>query len=209
MNSILLQDTQLMTQLGGGLVLLLVVFVLLLRRRKTRELRSLANEVKILAVRYIKDVRLPDAYGGDVHIDYLLHTDRAIYVLTVQNYPGIMFGGEKIDHWTQVYQHKSYKFDNPLPYLQLCTAAVQYLVPGIPVLGRVVFTQAGEFPKGIPTDVVMTDGLLESIRNEEKGMSPIERNGIENAWKKLTEEAPGQVSVSDERVCLSRRQSEI
>jgi hypothetical protein len=152
--------------LGGVFALMMVLvlmYVWIRHLSRTKHARGARRQIKHAAVDMIKDVILPDGVNDNVFISYLALSNKGILVVNVQNYPGILFGGEKIDLWTQVYNHKSYKFDNPIRYHDMCVQAVKLLAPEVPVIGRVLFTDAGDFPKGIPDGVSLTRTFAEDI----------------------------------------------
>ena len=200
----LVYDQRIWTAAAVAAVVLLILVTIGVRRRRTRHERQVKKQVKQLAVRSMRQVFIDDGVEGEIFVDYLFHTDRLIVVLNVQNYPGKIYGGDKVEMWTQVFGNRSYKFANPQGYLQSCVASVKSLVPGVPVVGRVVFTMAGEFPKGIPSHVVTGESLVKEIRSIEAGMAPMERTGINMAWDKL------QAALHDKtnpQVHLSKREA--
>lgn len=141
-------------------VVLLAVFLIwrMLRRRSgpgiERVMRSLAKE-------WLHDVMIPDGVGGRVHLDYLLLTAAGLVAVEVRDYRGTIFAGERTDHWTQVLDNRSYRFENPLYLNQTQVLAVKGLAGKAPVYGCVVFTRAAAFPKGMPANVVYLDQLGE------------------------------------------------
>lgn len=132
-------------------------------RRKTADERRVLKAVKAMSRTYLRDLIIPDGLDGFLAIDYLLLTPGGVLVLDVQNYGGVLFGGERIDQWTQMVGHRSYKFDNPLRQNISRVQAVKALIPDVPVKGRVVFGNNGSFPKGVPAGVSMLGGLKEDL----------------------------------------------
>jgi hypothetical protein len=147
------------------------------RRRGQKSLRQLYKAINVLANhnQQMADVVVPDEIDGEVHIDYVLNTDRAVVVLVILDYPGLIFASEQIEQWTQVQQQRSDHFQNPLPRLQTAVSSMQALLPGVPVVGRVVFSDSSQFPKGQPAEAVLAAELLQSVRAAEAGMAPMER----------------------------------
>jgi hypothetical protein len=84
---------------------------------------------------------------------------KGLVVLDVLHQEGLLFGGASVDQWTQVIRGKTYKFNNPLYLHQNHRQAVQWNSNDVAVFGRVVFSNAGRFPKGIPEGVSMIDAL--------------------------------------------------
>jgi len=145
---------------------------------------QLLQVVKNISVEYKADVYIPDGLGESVCVPFLMLTHYGIIVLNVQNYPGILFGGEKTDLWTQVFKGKSFKFENPLIYNRNCIQSVNQIISDSPVFGQVVFTQAGEFPKGKPEGVCLTFELLKYIEAHPR-IDDLSHS-LTKDWKKLT-----------------------
>lgn len=136
-----------------GVPVLLVVFRTPPLRR-WREERRFRSAMKRLGARVMRNVRLPDGMGGETAIDYLLLTTEAIRVVGVLRFPGLIFGGKRIDQWTQLINKRSYKFPNPDHYLQQQISAVRLIIPGAKVTGLHLFTDEAGFPRDKPPDVL-------------------------------------------------------
>ena len=163
---------------------LLVLWWSLRHRRRTAEDRMLVRSIRRVSDTFLRHVIVPDGVDGYVSIDFLILTPGGVLVLMVQNYSGILFGGARIDYWTQMLRHKSFKFDNPLPGNELRVASIQNMVgPDTPVTGRVVFTNNGEFPKGIPEGVSMIDQLAEDLADYVQAGEVSDEN--RGAWERL------------------------
>ena len=131
--------------------------------------------VESLGVKYLHDVVLPDGVDGLIFIDYLLLVPTGFVVLKTEYSEGILFGGETVDQWSQVINNKTYKFNNPLYDNQTACQAVLWNLqhnigeasasdnPSWQVDGWVVFSNAGNFPKGIPAKVSMIDDLKTNL----------------------------------------------
>ncbi|MDH5377326.1 MAG: NERD domain-containing protein [Gammaproteobacteria bacterium] len=150
------------------LLFALLVLFFVKRVKLNKDQRQLHKVIKSVSKHYMRDIFIPDGLGGFKHIDYVVLTPAGIAVITAQDFPGILFGGEKVDLWTQVVQSKSYKFNNPLPYNRECVQAVKLVSDLLPVIGRTTFTSAGTFPKGIPETVSLTHTLKEDLLNGEQ-----------------------------------------
>jgi len=201
-----LQDPRYLSAIASGIVALILFFIWLRYRSKHRYERQLRKQVKKLAVDFKRDVYLPDGLGESVFIEYLVLSHYGILVLNVQNYPGILFGGDNVDLWTQVDNHKSYKFDNPLPYNEICITAVKQLAPGCQINGQVVFTHAGEFPKGKPDGVSLTSELSQYVESlEHLNVIP---DSLQTAWESIcliANHSGERNSVLTENASLSTR----
>lgn len=169
----------------------LLAFLLLRRWTRylsnTRESREIKRIVKTLNKKALCNIAIPDGVGGFAHIDYLLPLDNAIVLITVQNYPGMIFGADNLTQWTQVYKHKSFKFENPTFYNKICKQAVKLYAPQSTVIGRVVFSSAADFPKGKPETISIVDELAKDIRHLIKS----QKNNIllDDEWETLKAEA--------------------
>lgn len=150
----------------AGVLAIFLIMIYAVNRylKKTEDKRRLRNVAYAMGVEFATDVMLPDGVDGYIGVECCMLTSRAIIILNVQNYPGILFGGKNTDLWTQMYRKKSFKFNNPLPYNEYCLLAVKSLVPNVPVVGRVVFTNAGSFPKGMPPGVSMLSELEHDLK---------------------------------------------
>ena len=128
-----------------------------------------------LGVKFIRDAVFPDGVDGLVFIDYLLLVPNGFVVIDMRHSEGHLFGGETVDQWSQVINNKTYKFDNPLYSNQSeCQAVTWSMQNKIDpagtqnnkqwnVQGWVVFSNAGNFPKGIPARVCMIDELKDKL----------------------------------------------
>jgi len=158
-----------------ALVLIAVIFFFRKQSRKGKHQRHTHKVVESLGVKYLRNAVLPDGIDGLVFIDYLLLVPGGFVVLDTQHNEGHLFGGETIDQWSQVINNKTRKFNNPLYANQHACQAVLWnlqhtIKTGNPaantqwqVQGRVTFSNAGNFPKGIPAQVSMIDELKNDL----------------------------------------------
>jgi len=146
--------------IGAAVVLLAVVAFFGLRayQRRTRR-KALLARLKRVAFETAHQVLVPDGMGGFIHIDHLLLTPRGVLVLDTRRVAGLIFGGDQMSDWTVMGRGHRYTFDNPQPSLYDRIAAVKALMGEVPVEGRLLFSNAGKFTKGIPKWVVMLDGI--------------------------------------------------
>jgi hypothetical protein len=138
--------------------LLGLLYLLYVRVRRWRCERDIKRIVHRLGARVIKDIRLADGTGGEVTIEYLLLARDAFIIVSVMRFDGLIFGGRLTNQWTQVLGRNSYKFDNPNHYLQRQVDAISLIIPGIPVSGRQLFTNA-TFPRDKPDSVLLPGDL--------------------------------------------------
>ncbi len=164
-------------------VLISIIFFIISRVRKNADIRGISQTIASISMSSIKDISMLDEIDGYVMIDYCIMTPKGILVILMQNYPGNLFGGDSIDSWTQVYQHRSYQFDNPLRHRQKCLHAMQEYIPGVPVVAQVVFTNVGNFPKGKPSHVSMLNDLKDDLGDFLVGGEPADH--VKTSWRKL------------------------
>ncbi len=128
-------------------------------QRRARR-RALLGRLERVAFEAAHQVLVPDGMGGFIHIDHLLLTPRGVLVLDTRRVAGLIFGGDQMSDWTVMGRGRRYTFDNPQPALYDRIAAVKALVgDDAPVEGRLLFSNAGKFTKGIPKWVLMLDGI--------------------------------------------------
>ncbi len=154
--------------IGVVAALVLAVGGLLLRRhfkvpKLDRQLRRLFRKSH---APYLHDVLLPDGMDGQIHLDYLVLGAGGLYVIDVKPHDGLIFGADRMDQWAQVKGMRTYRFQNPLTDNMMRIGSIRSLVPQVPVQGRVVFPDAGDFPKGVPEGVATVASLSGEIGRE-------------------------------------------
>ena len=119
------------------------------------------NQERIEAIAYevLRNVLIPNGNGGQLHLNYLLLTERGLLILDMFDIPGAVFGGDQMFQWTAIGRKLRFTFSNPQPILYDRIAAVKLLAGDVPVDGRLIFTQRSEFPKGKPKLVLRIDQL--------------------------------------------------
>jgi hypothetical protein len=149
-----------------GVVALLVLgaAVATIAYRRHRARRALLDRIEAVASEYLRDVLLPDGNGGWFHVDFLLLTSIGLVVLDLRDFPGMVFGSEQMVEWTVIQKQRRLTFPNPLGPLYDRLAVVRALAgEGVPVEGRVVFTDKSSFPKGHPAPVLRLASLAAGI----------------------------------------------
>lgn len=147
--------------------------------RLHRRLSKLGDEV-------LRSVLLDDGMDGKTWIDYLILRPEGVLMLELKPYRGIIFAAAGIDQWTQVVGTRSFKFPNPLHKHETDLLAVKGAAPGVPVIGRLVFTGGSEFPKGIPDGVASLDGLFAEF--DSPAPRPVGED-LRAAWTQLKQAA--------------------
>lgn len=183
-------DSWLLWTLSGAAALLLlmtaaglvVLRITAMRREVTRTLQTIAD-------RLIRDVVVPDGVGGFVPVDALVLRDRKLYVLDIRDVEGAVFGSEKMDTWTAMGKRSRYQFNNPLRPMHDRVAAVKYLVPGIEVQPRILFTSRGHFPKGRPDGVQLLEEFAQPLLRAKPRKSVELDAATQDLWTRLCEAA--------------------
>lgn len=131
--------------------------------RAYRARRAIDESISSIAYEMLKNVLVPNGNGGQIHIHYLLLTQRGLLVLDLLDHPGAVFGGDQMIEWTVIGKKRRFTFANPQHALYDRMAAVRQLTGDVPVDGRVLFTLRSEFPKGKPRYVVRIDDLTDDF----------------------------------------------
>ncbi len=147
-----------------------VVGALAWRRHRAR--RELAERVGAVAVDLVQDVILPDGNGGWFHVDFVLLTPNGLLVIDLRDVAGLIFGSEHMTEWTVMQKTRRFTFANPLGPLYDRIAVVRMIAgDGVPVEGRVVFTDRGTFPKGHPEHVTRLASLVAEFPPLDRGQA--------------------------------------
>jgi hypothetical protein len=135
------------------------VYAIARRIRYLRARRAIDNVIGSVAFDLLKNVLLPAAPGEQIHVNYLLLTQKGLLVVDLFDLPGMIFAGEKMEQWSVFGPKRHFTIANPLPLLFDRVAAVRALAGDVRVDGRIVFSMRGEFPKGRPDAVMRLDDL--------------------------------------------------
>jgi hypothetical protein len=176
------------------LVIIGAVWYVRVQINKSRHQRHVHKILESLGVKYLHDIVLPDGLEGVVFIDYLLLVPSGVVVLDINYAEGHLFGGISVDQWSQVINNKTYKFSNPLYNNETRCQAVFWNVKNNlgedsisddwQAHGLVVFSNAGNFPKGIPDNVSMIDELKDKLEKTLALSDPVNDKNRE-IWDKL------------------------
>jgi Nuclease-related domain len=129
------------------------------RLRQARARRAIDNVISSVAYDELRNVLLPTGTGEQIHVHYVLLTQRGLLVIDLFDVQGMVFAGDKMLQWSVFGPKRHFTFTNPLPMLEERVSAVRHLAGDVPVVGRVVFSIRGEFPKGRPDRVLRLDAL--------------------------------------------------
>jgi hypothetical protein len=180
---------QVWTLAGAALAVLLAIVALAVWLRLTAVRRDVNRTLRVVSDRLIRDVVIPDGIGGFVPVDALILRERRLYVLDVRDVEGAVFGSEKMDIWTAMGKRRRYQFNNPIRPMHDRVAAVKYLVPGIEVLPRILFTSRGHFPKGRPDGVQLLEEFAQPLlRAPTKEPMALDAE-LQAVWDKVCEAA--------------------
>lgn len=158
--------------------LLVVLVVGLLSRRRGDDLeRALAD----ISLDRLRNVVLPKADDGEIHIDHILLTGRGVLIVDAKEIRGIVFGGDRMHDWTVMDNGRRYTIANPQASLFDRIAAVKLIVTNVPVEGRIVFGSEADFSKGIPS-LVCTE---QSLRKEWAAGTQAARSAFDAEWQQL------------------------
>ena len=197
-------DSWLLWTLSGAVALLLLAIAAgLVLLRLTAVRRDVTRTLRVIADRLVRDVVVPDGVGGFVPVDALVLRDRRLYVLDIRDVEGAVFGSEKMDIWTAMGKRRRYQFNNPLRPMHDRIAAVRYLVPGIDVQPRILFTSRGHFPKGRPDGVQLLEEFAQPLLRA-RPKAPVELDtATQETWDKICEAA--NVPAGRERPFVANR----
>jgi hypothetical protein len=150
----------------------LIVWVYLLVRAY-RYRKAIDAAIANVAYEMLKNVLIPNGNGGQIHVHYLLLTQRGLLVADLLDRPGAVFGGDQMLEWTAIGKKQRYTFANPQHALYDRVAAVKLLTGEVPVEGRLLFTLRSDFPKGKPRNVLRIDDLTDDFPPVDKARGNI------------------------------------
>lgn len=154
--------------------------------RRYRARRAVAARVEALAAEHLQDVILPDGNEGWFHVDYLLLTPVGIVVIDLRDVSGMIFGSEQMTEWTVMHKTRRFTFPNPLGPLYDRMAVVRLIAgDGVPVVGRVVFTDRGEFPKGHPEHATRLASLAADFPAVDRAQPAPSIDAYRDGWHRL------------------------
>lgn len=144
---------------AGAVVVLALIVWAVIEFRRYRARKAIDAVISSIAYEMLTNVLVPNGNGGQIHIHYLLLTQRGLLVVDLLDHAGAVFGGDQMIEWTVIGKKRRFTFANPQHALYDRMAAVRQLTGDVPVDGRVLFTLRSDFPKGKPRYVVRIDDL--------------------------------------------------
>ena len=157
-----------------------------IRARRAR--RAIDNVISSVAFDELRNVLVPTGTGEQIHVNYLLMTQRGLLVIDLFDVAGVIFAAEKMEQWSVFGPKRHFTFSNPLPMLYDRVAAVRHIAGDVPVEGRIVFSMRGEFPKGRPEQVLRLDSLQEEFPAVERGAGGAAA-AFAAVWERVTKAA--------------------
>jgi hypothetical protein len=152
--------------------------------RLIRARRAIDNVISSVAFDEMRNVLLPMGVGEQIHVNYLLLTQRGLLLIDLFDVPGMIFAGEKMEQWSIFGPKRHFMISNPLPMLYDRVAAVRAVAgDAVKVEGRIVFSMRGEFPKGRPDAVIRLDELQDAFPAVAKSGSA--QAAFADTWEKL------------------------
>ncbi len=157
--------------IAAAVAALVVWIYLLIRQYRYR--KTIDSAIANVAYEMLKNVLIPNGNGGQIHVNYLLLTQRGLLVADLLDRPGAIFGGDQMLEWTAIGKKQRYTFPNPQHALYDRMAAVKLLTGEVPVEGRLLFTLRSDFPKGKPRNVLRIDDLTDDFPPVDKARGNI------------------------------------
>ncbi len=172
----------------GAVALLLVVWLIYRRSTRGNRLQRIFDDI---GYDRIDDFLIPNGEDGEIHIDHLLLTSSGLLIVDVKDVDGTVFGSDKMDKWTVISNKHRFTFSNPQPALYDRIAAVRNIVRQVPVAGRLLFLDGGEFTKGIPELVADIDGMHDEFNEPDKAAGKFKIEAFKPHWDLIRKEALG------------------
>lgn len=158
----------------------------LTKRRGMEGEAQVGQALKRLFPAVAHDLMLPIGSNGLTQIDHVVLTAKGLLVIETKHYRGQITGRAGDERWVQWIGRQRHEFQNPLRQNAVHVRAVQSLGLGVPVLERVVFTDAAHFPEGLPAGVSRLATLRDDVepwRGEKVSA------GLRSAWRRLLKQA--------------------
>jgi len=151
--------------------------------QKIRAHRYMQRLIGRLGRGCLRHVSIMDGADIPLYIEYLILQPGGLLLLIVKPFRGNIFAAEKIENWTQVVRHHSFKFANPLHELETNLQALHGMLPKINITGRVIFAQGANFPKGKPEAVCDFNELKNMASQRDTAEIP---DALRQAWDQIS-----------------------
>ena len=187
MMDLLAIDRSLLPALAGSIVILILIAAWILYRRRAG--RSIESRLRRVSYDLLQQFIIPDGDDGEIHIEYALLTGRGVIVLDIEQVEGVLFGSNAMEDWTVITDRRRFTFSNPQHALFDRMAAVNRLLPDIPVTGFVAFVNKASFSKGQPSNVIMLKNLIDELLSEIGDHHAEQMEMYQLQWDRLRNEA--------------------
>jgi hypothetical protein len=141
------------------------------RWRLRRTLRRLATETR-------RDLMLPDGFGGEVHVAWVLLRADGFHVLDTLEGAGQLIAGDLLPEWTLV-NRRRFLFPNPLPALERERTAVTLLAGDVAVTSLLVLQDGLALARARPRNVVSLAELVEHLGSTDAAP----KSNVMQAWQ--------------------------
>lgn len=182
---------------GLLLALLALLAVWLIYRRRARQPLNLSDVLNAIAHERVENLVIPNGDDGEIQIDHLLLTTKGLLVIDIKDIEGIVFGSNKMEHWTVIGPKNRFQISNPQPGLYDRIAAIRHIVREVPVTGRILFLDGAEFSKGVPEYVCTLQQLHQEFNEADKAAAKFKIDAFRQHWETLQRNAviPAAASV--------------
>src|SRR5512135_3531805 len=85
--------------------------------RMHRARKAIDNVISSVAYDELRNVLLPTGTGDQIHVNYLLLTQKGLLALDLFDVHGMIFAGEKMEQWSVFGPKRHFMISNPLPML--------------------------------------------------------------------------------------------
>ena len=170
---------------GAGIVLLVAV----LGVWRWRAGRTAAMRLKQAGIESLSNILIPNGEGGEIHVEHVLLTRTGVVVVEIKDVEGNVFGSDSMQDWTVISETRRFTFSNPQSAFYDRVAAVRRLLPDVPVRGYIAFSHKAQFTKGMPSNVIAFEGLLEELHDETKSTAADAVEPFYPQWTRLRDEA--------------------
>ncbi|MDZ7643510.1 MAG: nuclease-related domain-containing protein [Woeseiaceae bacterium] len=205
MNELLSTDMSRTVLLALAAVIVLLVAWFVYRRVWGRR-RTLEGVIRTIGYDELRDLVIPKADEGEIHIEHLVLTAQGLLILDVKAVRGTVFGSDKMEDWTVIGEERRYTFPNPQHALYDRIAAVRQVVRQVPVIGRVLFLDGAEFTKGVPSMVVGLDDLEREFGDSDRTGAASRIDAFKPHWEQMQRAAQRSGDLAGSR---RRRRAEV
>jgi len=173
---------------AGGVVLAVLIAWAVIVWRERRRWQQMDETISSVAYDMLKNVLISNGMDEQIHLHYLLLTERGLLVIDLLERPGAIFGGDQMIEWTSIGKKRRYTFPNPQHALYDRLAAVKLLAPNTPVEGRIIFTKRSEFPKGKSKNVLRVDELTSQYTVADRSRGNVNA-AFADVWQRIKKSA--------------------